>query len=298
MHRYEGAPPARRSTRGMRKIALGAVCGGVAAMSLAFVESTADAAPVASAAYVSVQPCRLADTRLADGYVRVDALTLQIPARGVCGIPANATSVALTLTVVGPQAAGFLTAWPADQARPVVSNVNFDVGQIRANGSITRVGASGAFRVFTSALADVVVDVVGAFVPASAAAAGRFVARPSTRLYDFAIRSCARPGRHDHLGAACRSPVRCRGHGTQRHDHGVLRARLRHRVPSRSPDADFVDSERRSGRSNSGGGGHLPCVPSRCGAVSLRRRPHRRRSSRILHRPLCGVGYRWAVHRL
>ena len=178
----------------MMKVGVGAVCGGLAAVSLAFVESTVDAAPVASAAYVSVQPCRLADTRLADGYERIDALTLQILARGVCGIPANATSVALTLTVVGPQAAGFLTAWPADQARPVVSNVNFDVGQIRANGSITRVDASGAFRVFTSAPADVVVDVVGAFVPASAAAAGRFVARPSTRLYDSRSGPALAPG--------------------------------------------------------------------------------------------------------
>ena len=154
------------------------------AVSLALVEGTAHAAPVGSAAYVSVQPCRLADTRLTGGYSRVDALTIQVPARGVCGIPANATSVALTLTVVGPQASGFLTAWPADQTRPVVSNVNFAAGQIRANGSITRIDPSGAFRVFTSAPANVVVDVVGAFVPASSAAAGRFVARPSTRLYD------------------------------------------------------------------------------------------------------------------
>ncbi|MGZ4772988.1 MAG: CAP domain-containing protein, partial [Ilumatobacteraceae bacterium] len=115
---------------------------------------------------------------------RLDALTIQIPASGVCGIPANATSVALTLTVVGVQGAGFLTAWPADQARPLVSNVNFDAGQIRANGSITRLDASGEFRVFTSVPANVIADVVGAFVPASAAAAGRFVARPSTRLYD------------------------------------------------------------------------------------------------------------------
>ncbi|HSB84958.1 MAG TPA: CAP domain-containing protein [Ilumatobacteraceae bacterium] len=126
----------------------------------------------------------MADTRTAGGYARLDALTVQIPTRGVCGIPANATSVALTLTVDRPQAAGFLTAWPADRARPLVSNVNFDAGQIRANGSITRLDASGAFRVFTSVTANVVVDVVGAFVPASSAAAGRFVARPSTRLYD------------------------------------------------------------------------------------------------------------------
>ncbi|MEO8264054.1 MAG: CAP domain-containing protein [Ilumatobacteraceae bacterium] len=146
------------------------------------------AAVSATSAYVSVQPCRLADTRLNSGFVQVDALTLQIAGRGICGIPSNATALALTLTVVNPQASGFLTAWPSDRARPVVSNVNFDVNQIRANGSITRVDAAGTFRVFTSVPSQVVVDVVGAFVPATAAASGRFVPQPSTRLYD------SRPG--------------------------------------------------------------------------------------------------------
>jgi uncharacterized protein YkwD len=153
---------------------------------------SAHAAPLASAAYVSVQPCRLADTRLSSGFARLDALTLQISGRGVCGIPANATSLALTLTVDRPQATGYLTAWPADQARPTVSNLNFNGFQIRANSSITRVDASGAFRVFTSVPSDVVVDVVGAFVPATSSASGRFVPRPSTRMFDS--RSGAKPG--------------------------------------------------------------------------------------------------------
>ncbi|MDT5014303.1 MAG: hypothetical protein QOD39_463, partial [Mycobacterium sp.] len=186
MHRYKASRPARQSRRDrFQRLRLLVAFGGLVAVipSLSLGDPVA-AAAIPSAAYVPVQPCRLADTRLAGGYSRLDALSVQIPARGVCGIPSNATSLALTLTVVGPQAAGFLTAWPADQARPVVSNVNFGVGQIRANGSITRVDASGAFRVFTSVPANVVVDVVGAFVPASTAAAGRFVARPSTRLFD------------------------------------------------------------------------------------------------------------------
>src|SRR4051812_19332851 len=182
MHQVNGLRPAR-STRGwLNKVVLATFCSGIVALPLTVSTGTVNAAAIAPAAYVSVQPCRLADTRL--GYAHLDAQTLQIGTRGVCGVPSNATSVALTLTVVEPQGPGFLTAWPADRARPVVSNVNFDVGQIRANGSITRVDASGAFRVYTSVLADVVVDVVGAFVPATSAASGRFVARPSTRIYD------------------------------------------------------------------------------------------------------------------
>jgi len=142
------------------------------------------AAPAATAAYVAVQPCRLADTRDGVGYTLIDSTTIQISSRNVCGIPAGATSLALTLTVVSPQATGFLTAWPAAQARPTVSNLNFNGDQVRANGSIIRLDSSGAFRVFTNVAAHIVVDVVGAFVPASTAKAGRFVSRPPARVLD------------------------------------------------------------------------------------------------------------------
>ena len=181
MHQVKGQRPSPSARGRIGKVVLGTLCS-LAAVPLTLSAGTVDAAAIAPAAYVSVQPCRLADTRL--GFPHLDAQTLQIGTRGVCGIPSNATSVALTLTVVDPHGPGFLTAWPADRARPVVSNVNFDAGQIRANGSITRLDTSGAFRVFTSVGADVVVDVVGAFVPASSATSGRFVARPSTRIYD------------------------------------------------------------------------------------------------------------------
>jgi hypothetical protein len=163
--------------------------------------TVADAAPAASAAYVSVQPCRLADTRINSGFVRLDTLTIQVPARGICGVPANATSLALTLTVDRPDAAGYLTAWPADQARPNASNVNFGGSQIRANSSITRLDSSGNFRVFTSVRSQVVIDVVGAFVPASSSAAGRFVTRPSTRVFD------SRPGAKPGAGASITLPL-------------------------------------------------------------------------------------------
>ncbi|HEY4331656.1 MAG TPA: CAP domain-containing protein, partial [Ilumatobacteraceae bacterium] len=142
------------------------------------------AAPTAASAYVAIQPCRLVDTRLGQGYTRIDALTIQVATKSICGLPSGATSLALTLTVVGPAGAGYLTAWPSDQARPVVSNLNFNTNQVRANGSITRVDSSGTFRVYTSVATQVVVDVVGAFVPSGATTRGRFVPRPSTRLFD------------------------------------------------------------------------------------------------------------------
>ena len=188
-------PRAQRRTTGVLAALAIAACGplvptaGVPLVS----DGAALAAPGAAAGYVAVQPCRLADTREGTGFSRLDGLTLQIDSRNRCGTPANATSLALTLTVVDPQTAGYLTAWPANQTRPIVSNINFNGGQIRANGSITRVDAAGAFRVFTNVSADVVVDVVGAFVPSGAVAAGRFVSRGPTRLMDTRAGSPLQP---------------------------------------------------------------------------------------------------------
>ena len=137
-----------------------------------------------SSAFVAVQPCRLVDTRQSLGVDPVDALTLQVATRGRCGVPAEATSVSMTLTAVAPSASGFLTAWPADHPRPTSSNVNFSARQVRANGAIVPLDAQGAFRVFTSVPSPVVVDVIGAFVPVTSARSGRFVAMPPQRTFD------------------------------------------------------------------------------------------------------------------
>ena len=156
---------------------------------------TAHGAPAPASLFVPVQPCRLSDTRSDNGFSRVDGLTIAISTVGRCGIPSNATSLALTLTVTQPWGNGFLTAWPGDQARPTVSNLNFQGGQVRANGAITKVDASGTFRVFTSVPASVVVDVVGAFVVAGATAkAGRFIPSASVRLFDSRPNLKAAPG--------------------------------------------------------------------------------------------------------
>lgn len=158
--------------------------------------ASAHAASTSTAAFVPVAPCRLADTHpgTTGGYTRVDALNISIAASQRCGIPSGATSLALTLTVAQPQAAGFLTAWPANQVRPTVSNLNFQGGQVRANSSITQLDATGSLRVFTSVPTYVLVDVVGAFVPSGARAVGRFVPRSSSRLYDSRPNQLLNPG--------------------------------------------------------------------------------------------------------
>ena len=149
--------------------------------------SAALVVPTPPAAFVPVQPCRLADTRPdgGNGYSRVDPQTISISSLNRCGIPTGSTALAVTLTVVDPAAEGFLTAWPGDHRLPTVSNLNFQADQTRANGTITKIDDLGRLRVYTSVPAFVVVDVVGAFVPQGATvAAGRFVPSTSSRLFD------------------------------------------------------------------------------------------------------------------
>src|SRR4051794_15666516 len=125
----------------VRAAAKGALAGAVL---LAFstglaVPRAGASSPAASAAYVAVQPCRLTDTRAGTGFSQVGTQMLQVATAGTCGIPAGATALALTLTVVDPQADGYLNAWPASQPQPTASSLNFSAHQVRANGAITRV---------------------------------------------------------------------------------------------------------------------------------------------------------------
>ncbi|HRE01149.1 MAG TPA: hypothetical protein PLV68_07595, partial [Ilumatobacteraceae bacterium] len=124
------------------------------------------AAAAAPGSYTAVQPCRLTDTRTGAGVIRIDPTTIEIAARQACGVPADATSVVVSIAIDAPAAAGFLSAWPADQARPTISNLNFSAGQIRANSAIVPLSTTGRFRVYSNVITNVVVDVVGAFVPA------------------------------------------------------------------------------------------------------------------------------------
>jgi hypothetical protein len=133
-----------------------------------------------------VEPTRLVDTRQADcGCQRIDAATIRVVVAGVGGIPDDATSAALTITVTGAAGPGFATVWPSGSPRRETSNLNWSTGESRANGTIVELGPDGAVDVYLSAEAFVLVDVAGAFVPSvGAASAGRFVPVPQSRLFD------------------------------------------------------------------------------------------------------------------
>ncbi len=92
--------------------------------------------------------------------------TLTLPARTTCaGIPANAAAVTGNLTVV-PSGPGFLTLFPSSATQPTVANSNFQTNEITNNVFTVGLGAGdGAFKIFSSATTNVIVDVTGYYAP-------------------------------------------------------------------------------------------------------------------------------------
>jgi hypothetical protein len=129
------------------------------------------------AEYRPLTPTRVLDTRstgarLAAGATTVVDLSSQLPP--------DATAVALNLTAVGPSADGFLTAHPCVATPPTVSSVNYTRATDRGALAVLPVSAARTVCVLSSAAADLVVDVQGAFV----VDASRLTPVDPTRLVD------------------------------------------------------------------------------------------------------------------
>jgi hypothetical protein len=96
------------------------------------------------AAFYSVTPCRLIDTRGATGPYGAPALSANTDRSfvigGQCGVPVTAKAVAVNLTVTQPQALGDLRLYPGGGTLPNTSTMNYRLGQTRANNSIVNLG--------------------------------------------------------------------------------------------------------------------------------------------------------------
>ncbi len=138
------------------------------------------ALPVAAAAaseYLPLAPERLIDTRDASGRLAAGGvLRIERPE----SVPVGATAVAANVTAVDPAGAGFLTAYPCTSARPLASSGNYSARVSRGAQVVTPLGTDGSLCVYSSAAADVVVDLQGAFVGEGA----RFTPLAPERLVD------------------------------------------------------------------------------------------------------------------
>jgi len=76
--------------------------------------------------------------------------------------PVGVSAVVLNVTVTGPSNDSHVTVWPAGEARPNVSNLNFVAGQTVPNLVVVKVGVGGKVALFNNAgSAHLIADVVG-----------------------------------------------------------------------------------------------------------------------------------------
>jgi parallel beta-helix repeat protein len=119
----------------------------------------------------TLAPCRLVDTRNSPGPLGGPALaagaTRTFVVTGSCGVPSDARALAVNVAVTQPtDGPGFLGLSDGVVPRPVVSTINYQAGQTRANNAIVRLGASGDISVFCgqgAGTAHFVLDVTGYF---------------------------------------------------------------------------------------------------------------------------------------
>lgn len=124
-------------------------------------------------------------------------------------VPADATSVVLSLGGVQHAAATFLTAYPTPSApgntAPTTSTVNLS-GATRANLATVTVGANGEIRVYNAAgSTDVYADVVGYYRPVATSTGSLFHPVDPLRIYDTRYGEQTVAGAVTKIGASART---------------------------------------------------------------------------------------------
>jgi subtilisin family serine protease len=128
-------------------------------------------ADTSGAFFVPLDPIRLLDTRNGNGlsgrFAAGTPRTFAIIGRG--GVPSGAAGITGNLTVVGETAGWAIFLGPAAAAAPATSNLNFVLGDIKANGFAVALSGSGTVSATYLSSAgnttDLVLDVSGYFVP-------------------------------------------------------------------------------------------------------------------------------------
>jgi uncharacterized repeat protein (TIGR01451 family) len=108
-------------------------------------------APVGEAVqYYTLAPCRLVDTRGADGPLGGPALEASggpdrsFALTGTCGIPPEATSVSVNVTVLSEPGGGTLSIYRGDGALSGTTTISFAAGKTRANNAVLQLATDGS----------------------------------------------------------------------------------------------------------------------------------------------------------
>jgi hypothetical protein len=145
----------------------------------------------APGAYVPLTPTRICDTR-PENPSQLSGSAAQcnggsggrtLPAGGMLsfsitsyfGVPSSGvTAVALNVTGVDPESAGYFTVYPTSQVMPISSTLNFNAGQAVSDLVIVGVGSSGRVSLFSSSSSDAVVDLEGYFTTSNQGRGGLY----------------------------------------------------------------------------------------------------------------------------
>ena len=142
---------------------------------------------------VGVSPSRVFDTRppsdLPGATGKLDAGdTIEVKVTDTNGVPATGVSaVVLNVTAAAATAAGYVTVYPGDEARPATSNLHLSfAGENRPNAVIVPVSSTGTIKLFSESGAHLLADVSGYFTDGTAADSdeGLFTPIEPERLLD------------------------------------------------------------------------------------------------------------------
>jgi hypothetical protein len=126
-------------------------------------------APATGATYHPVTPTRVLDSRNGTGGISTP-FSVHVPQTfTVPGLPSNAVAVTGNLTVTGQTSLGYLYIGPAPVASPTSSNLNFPMGDDRANAVTVQLGAGNTLSITLVApssgpTAQAIFDLTGYFV--------------------------------------------------------------------------------------------------------------------------------------
>lgn len=127
------------------------------------------AAPPVPLRFFTLAPCRIADTRNANGPLGGPVLAANggrvFPTfSSSCGIPATARALSVNVTVVGPTAPGDLRLYAGATPLPGTSTINFRPGQVRANNAMVATGEGDmAVQLDSTGTVHFILDVNGYF---------------------------------------------------------------------------------------------------------------------------------------
>lgn len=120
--------------------------------------------------YQAMDPARLLETRpnlttidqsFNGGGLLANGTITQLTVAGRGGVPANAKTVVLNVTVTEPTLAGFITVYPCGIDTPLASNLNYTAGATVAIAVIAQVPSNGKVCLFNSAATQLIADVNG-----------------------------------------------------------------------------------------------------------------------------------------